>query len=178
MLHQLAKLAVRRSLELTDHGLDFRSNRLQCVVGFQPPDGHIADMYQRNIVPMLREALRDTPVVLLNGARQTGKSTLVGSGVLENHEARYLTLDEAGVLAAAEADPAGFLSALRGPVILDEVQRSPGLFPAIKAEVDRDRRPGRFLLTGSAYGHVQSRVANHAGPSSKRDGKRFVLIAQ
>jgi predicted AAA+ superfamily ATPase len=99
---------------------------------------------------LLREALRDTPVVLLNGARQTGKSTLVGSGMLGDHEARYLTLDEAGVLAAAEADPSGFLSGLEGPVILDEVQRSPGLFPAIKAEVDRDRRPGRFLLTGSA----------------------------
>jgi predicted AAA+ superfamily ATPase len=89
-------------------------------------------------------------VVLLNGARQTGKSTLVGSGELGDYNARYLTLDEAGVLAAAEADPAGFLSGLEGPVILDEVQRSPGLFPAIKMEVDRDRRPGRFLLTGSA----------------------------
>lgn len=107
-------------------------------------------MYRRNIAPLVREALQDTPVVLLNGARQTGKSTLVRGGMLENSDARYLTLDEAGVLAAAEADPAGFLSGLGGPVILDEVQRSPGLFPAIKAEVDRDRRPGRFLLTGSA----------------------------
>ena len=107
-------------------------------------------MYRRNIAPLLREALQDTPVVLLNGARQTGKSTLVGSGELGDYNARYLTLDEAGVLAAAEADPAGFLSGLEGPVILDEVQRSPGLFPAIKMEVDRDRRPGRFLLTGSA----------------------------
>lgn len=102
------------------------------------------------MVPLVREALRDTPVVLLNGARQTGKSTLVRSGMLENRGARYLTLDDAGVLAAAEADPAGFLAGLSGPVILDEVQRSPGLFPAIKAEVDQDRRPGRFLLTGSA----------------------------
>lgn len=107
-------------------------------------------MYRRNIAPLVREALQDTPVVLLNGARQTGKSTLVRSGMLGNGGSRYLTLDEAGVLAAAEADPAGFLSGLEGPVILDEVQRSPGLFPAIKVEVDRDRRPGRFLLTGSA----------------------------
>lgn len=99
---------------------------------------------------MVREALQDTPVVLLNGARQTGKSTLVRSKMLENRGARYLTLDEAGVMAAAEADPAGFLSGIQGPMILDEVQRSPGLFPAIKAEVDRERRPGRFLLTGSA----------------------------
>jgi predicted AAA+ superfamily ATPase len=107
-------------------------------------------MYGRHIAPLVREALRDTPVVLLNGARQSGKSTLVRSRMLENRDARYLTLDEAGVLAAAEADPAGFLAGLEGPVILDEVQRSPGLFPAIKAEVDRNRRPGRFLLTGSA----------------------------
>ena len=107
-------------------------------------------MYPRNIAPLVVEALRDTPVVLLNGARQTGKSTLVRSGMLGNRDARYLTLDEAGVLAAAEADPAGFLSGFTGPVILDEVQRSAALFPAIKAEVDRDRRPGRFLLTGSA----------------------------
>jgi predicted AAA+ superfamily ATPase len=107
-------------------------------------------MYRRNITPLLNEALLDTPVVLLNGARQVGKSTLVRSGVVDDLGARYLTLDDAGVLAAAEADPAGFLSGFEGPVILDEVQRSPGLFPAIKAEVDRGRRPGRFLLTGSA----------------------------
>lgn len=107
-------------------------------------------MYRRNITPRLNEALLDTPVVLLNGARQTGKSTLVRSGMIDDRGARYLTLDDAGVLAAAESDPAGFLSGLEGPVILDEVQRSPGLFPAIKAEVDRERRPGRFLLTGSA----------------------------
>lgn len=107
-------------------------------------------MYRRNITPLLNEALLDTPVVLLNGARQVGKSTLVRSGVVDDPGTRYLTLDDAGVLAAAEADPAGFLSGFEGPVILDEVQRSPGLFPAIKAEVDRGRRPGRFLLTGSA----------------------------
>lgn len=116
-------------------------------------------MYRRNIAPLLREALQDTPVVLLNGARQTGKSTLVGSGELGDYNARYLTLDEAGVLAAAESDPAGFLSGLEGPVILDEVQRSPGLFPAIKVEVDRDRRPGRFLLTGSANVLLLPRLA-------------------
>lgn len=107
-------------------------------------------MYRRNITALLNEALGDTPVVLLNGARQTGKSTLVRSGLVDDRGARYLTLDDAGVLAAAESDPAGFLSGFEGPVILDEVQRAPGLFPAIKAEVDRERRPGRFLLTGSA----------------------------
>lgn len=66
-------------------------------------------MYRRNITLLLNEALLDTPVVLLNGARQVGKSTLVRSGVVDDLGARYLTLDDAGVLAAAEADPAGFL---------------------------------------------------------------------
>jgi predicted AAA+ superfamily ATPase len=60
--------------------------------------------------------------------------------MLENYSARYLTLDDAGVLAAAEADPTGFLAGLEGQVVLDEVQRAPALFPAIKAEVDRDRQ--------------------------------------
>lgn len=109
-------------------------------------------MYERNITGALREALSDSPVVLLNGARQTGKSTLVRSGELGEFSGGYLTLDDAGVLSAAATDPAGFLSGLEGPVVLDEVQRAPELFPAIKASVDRDRdrSPGRFLLTGSA----------------------------
>jgi predicted AAA+ superfamily ATPase len=61
-----------------------------------------------------------------------------------------LTLDDAGVLSAASSDPAGFLAGLQGNVVLDEVQRAPALFLAIKREVDRQRQPGRFLLTGSA----------------------------
>lgn len=107
-------------------------------------------MYYRNIATALLEGLSDSPVVLLNGARQTGKSTLVQRLADGEHPARYLTLDDAGTLAAAHNDPAGFLAGLDGPVILDEVQRAPELFLAIKAEVDRERKPGRFLLTGSA----------------------------
>jgi len=87
---------------------------------------------------------------LLNGARQTGKSTLVQSLADHGYPARYVTLDEATALAAATSAPAGFLAGLDGPIILDEVQRAPELFLAIKAEVDRSRRAGRFLLTGSA----------------------------
>ncbi len=107
-------------------------------------------MIQRNISESLVEAMADTPVVLLNGARQTGKSTLAKWYTESVSGGRYLTLDDATVLAAATEDPVGFLSGLDGPVVLDEVQHAPGLFPAIKVEVDRDRRPGRFLLTGSA----------------------------
>jgi uncharacterized protein len=108
-------------------------------------------MHSRHIAPLLAEALLDTPVVLVNGARQTGKSTLVQSVVdAGGAPRRYLTLDDAVVLNAARSDPAGFVNALQGPVTLDEVQRAPELFLAIKAAVDRDRQPGRFLLTGSA----------------------------
>jgi predicted AAA+ superfamily ATPase len=96
------------------------------------------------------EALRDTPVVLLVGARQTGKSTLVRSLLGKSPARRYLTLDDQGVLDAARSDPAGFLAGLDGPVTLDEVQKAPELFPAMKAAVDRDRAPGHYLLMGSA----------------------------
>lgn len=106
-------------------------------------------MYTRHITPLLHEALADTPVVLLNGARQTGKSTLVQT-LAKTQQRRYLTLDDHAVLAAAQSDPAGFIAGLQGEVALDEVQRAPSLFLAIKAAVDRDRQPGRFLLTGSA----------------------------
>jgi len=66
------------------------------------------------------------------------------------HPARYITFDDAVTLSAATSDPAGFLAGIDGPVALDEVQRAPELFLAIKADVDHNRRPGRFLLTGSA----------------------------
>ena len=106
-------------------------------------------MITRNITPRLTDALADTPVVLLNGPRQAGKTTLAQSLIAAGYPATYLTLDDSSVLAAA-ADAPGFVAGLTGPVILDEIQHAPQLFPAIKASVDRDRRPGRFLLTGSA----------------------------
>src|SRR6266545_6480365 len=107
-------------------------------------------MYKRLLRPQLLAALADTPVVFLNGARQTGKSTLVRDLAENEHPARYLTFDDAAVLAAGRHDPAGFVAGLEGPVIIDEVQHAPDIFPALKLSVDRDRRPGRFLLTGSA----------------------------
>jgi len=108
-------------------------------------------MYPRHITSRLADALSDTPVVLLNGARQSGKSTLVQSLATSAFgPRRYLTLDDAAVRNAALSDPNGFIAGLQGPVALDEVQRAPGLFLPIKAAVDRQREPGRFLLTGSA----------------------------
>jgi len=108
-------------------------------------------MIHRNVTEVLLSALQDSPVVFLSGARQTGKSTLAKWLTDTHYPARYITLDDATVLAAARADPTGFIAGLDGPVVLDEVQRAPELFlAAIKAAVDRDRRPGQFLLTGSA----------------------------
>lgn len=107
-------------------------------------------MIQRHITDSILPALADTPVVLVNGARQTGKSTLVQSLTRNQYPARYVTLDEPGMLAAAHRDAAGFLRGLEGPVVLDEIQLAPEMFRNIKLEVDRNRQPGRFLLTGSA----------------------------
>jgi predicted AAA+ superfamily ATPase len=107
-------------------------------------------MIPRHIVPRILEALHDTPVVFVQGARQSGKTTLVQSLVGPAWPARYVTLDDVTTLAAAAGDPTGFVAGFEGPVIIDEVQKAPGLFPAIKQQVDRARRPGRYLLTGSA----------------------------
>ncbi len=110
-------------------------------------------MLRRNITRAIKEALSDTPVVALVGARQTGKTTLVrqlSTGATEKKSSRYFTLDDAATLAAVTADPASFVRQLDGLLIIDEVQRAPELLPALKVEIDRDRRPGRCLLTGSA----------------------------
>lgn len=103
--------------------------------------------YPRQAEARVIESMSDTPVVLVAGPRQAGKTTLVlhiaGQGM------RYLSLDDDVTLLAAREDPVGLIRSLDRAVI-DEVQRAPELLPAIKKSVDEDRRPGRFLLTGSA----------------------------
>lgn len=104
----------------------------------------------RRAAALVGDALTDTPVVVVQGPRQAGKSTLVaqflGSGDLETS----VTFDDLDVRAAATADPQGFVAGLGRGGVIDEVQRVPDIVLALKAAVDRDRRPGRFLLTGSA----------------------------
>lgn len=105
-----------------------------------------AFLYPRFLVPRIEEALADTPVVLIGGPRQSGKTTLARQLAAGR---AFLTLDDAPTLHAAQADPVGLIRS-HDTMVIDEIQRAPGLLLAIKQSVDADRRPGRFLLTGSA----------------------------
>ncbi|WP_404301584.1 ATP-binding protein [Alicycliphilus denitrificans] len=105
-------------------------------------------LYPRRIEPRIAEALLDTPVVLLAGPRQAGKTTLVKQ-IADRQGLRYLTMDDELTLLSAREDPIGMIRSL-DRVVIDEIQRAPQLLLAIKKSVDEDRRPGRFLLTGSA----------------------------
>ena len=119
-------------------------------------------MFNRTILKDLQEALAVFPVVLLCGARQVGKSTLVLS--LCEH---YITLDDITQLDGARADPKRFIQDLPRPIVIDEIQKAPELLPAIKEEVDRKRKNGDFLLTGSAnllgYKKVTESLAGRMG---------------
>ena len=129
-------------------------------------------LIQRLVMPRLREALDDSPVVVLHGPRQCGKTTLAqmacAPSELESsgHSGyqwtwgnappassgsthAYVTFDDPVAAETARSDPMGFIDGLPANVVLDEVQRVPQMYSAIKLAVDRDRRPGRFVLTGS-----------------------------
>ena len=105
---------------------------------------------ERAITPRLLAALGDTPAVMLVGPRQAGKSTLVQELAAGPHPARYLSLDDLRTLESARRDPVGLIESAEGSLVIDEIQRAPELLLPIKAAIDRDRRPGRFILTGSA----------------------------
>lgn len=107
-------------------------------------------MLRRHLQDRLIRSLQHAPVVLLTGARQVGKSTLAQTIARTDWKAAYLTLDDRAVLDAALRDPDGLIAGTPTPVVLDEVQRAPDLMRAIKLAVDRSRRPGQYLLTGSA----------------------------
>lgn len=120
------------------------------MVEIHPLSGYNSSMIHRNIYNKLLAALVDTPVVLVTGARQTGKSTLVKHIHENGVHRKYITLDDLTTLGAARSDPEGFIKGLEGPVIIDEIQRAPELLLPIKVAVDTNREPGRFILTGSA----------------------------
>ncbi|OQX11405.1 MAG: ATPase [Thiothrix lacustris] len=103
-------------------------------------------MLHRHITADVQTYLAHLPSLLITGARQVGKSTLALSLGIDN----YVTLDDIATYQSAKADPKGFILSLRTPVVIDEVQRVPEVFVAIKEQIDQDCTPGRFVLTGSS----------------------------
>jgi predicted AAA+ superfamily ATPase len=108
----------------------------------------MTEYHHRDIAPIVEKALEDMPAVVLTGMRQVGKSTLLCKDPRFKSR-RYVTLDDFAQLQAAKNDPESFLKSTE-PLTIDEAQRCPELLVAVKREVDQDRRPGRFLLSGSA----------------------------
>ena len=107
-------------------------------------------MIRRYLENRITESLKHFPAVLLTGARQVGKSTLAQSLIGSAWPAEYFSLDDRLTLDAALRDPDGFVSGLPVPSVIDEIQRAPDLLRALKRAIDRNRRPGQYLLTGSA----------------------------
>jgi uncharacterized protein len=119
-----------------------------------------ADLLARHARVRVEEALEDTRVVVVLGARQVGKSTLVQSVARERGDMPVVTLDDQATRRAAQSDPTGFVADLATPVVIDEIQRAPDALLAIKQRVDEDARPGQFLLTGSANILTAPRIAD------------------
>ena len=110
-------------------------------------------MHQQKIIPrqlrfLLAESIGDSPVTLIHGPRQSGKTTLA-KNMGDSLGYSYFTLDDADTRVVAQNDPMGFISDCPDQAILDEIQRVPELFRILKLSVDRHRKPGRFILTGS-----------------------------
>lgn len=105
-------------------------------------------LYPRYIRPLFLEALKDSPVTLIHGPRQCGKTTL--ARMVGGKKYKYITFDNDVAAEAAKIDPIGFVNSLPDRVILDEAQKAPKIFSSVKRAVDRRREPGRFILTGSA----------------------------
>jgi predicted AAA+ superfamily ATPase len=103
-------------------------------------------MLRRSIQSYLQRDASLYPVLTLTGPRQAGKTTVARASFPEY---QYLSIEEADTRQFAREDPRGFLQQIRGNVIIDEAQRAPDLFSYLQGEVDRDPRPGRFVLTGS-----------------------------
>ena len=103
---------------------------------------------RRSLEPVVKQATREFPAVVLTGPRQSGKTTMLQH--VFGQQYRHVSLDLPDVRAAAAEDPRGFLELFPLPVIFDEVQHAPHLLPYIKAKIDAHRnRKGQYLLTGS-----------------------------
>ncbi len=106
-------------------------------------------LIERLLQDKITESLKNFPTVLLTGSRQVGKSTLASIITKSSWKANYLTFDDRTTLDAALYDPDGFILANKTPLVIDEVQKVPDIFRCIKLNIDKDRKPGQFLLTGS-----------------------------
>lgn len=104
----------------------------------------------RSIRPLIVEGIDYSRIVFVAGARQVGKTTLVGEIAGNERPMTSYTLDDGPTRAAAIADPAGFVGELEGPAFIDEIHRAPELLLELKKAVDADTTPGRFVITGSA----------------------------
>lgn len=112
--------------------------------------GMPTNLIERHLRPAAVEALAEARAVCLLGARQVGKSTLAKEIATHERPAAYLTLDDEGTRRSALEDPTGFIAAISGPAVIDEIQRAPDLMLAIKTRLDTSNDRGQFLLTGSA----------------------------
>jgi predicted AAA+ superfamily ATPase len=111
----------------------------------------------RTLENFFQKAASQFPVMLVTGARQVGKTTLLLH--LCTEERAYVSLDDPLVLSLAREDPALFMQRFPPPVLIDEIQYAPGLLPYIKMEVDKRRHPGMFWLTGSQQFHMMKGVS-------------------
>ena len=112
---------------------------------------------KRTIETYIKTASMQFPVVLVTGARQVGKTTLLQH--LSKSERTYVTLDDPLVLSLAKEDPALFIQRFPPPVLIDEIQYAPELMPYIKMEADKKRIPNQFWLTGSQQFHLMKGVS-------------------
>ena len=117
---------------------------------------------KRGAMETLKKYSAAYPCVLLTGARQVGKSTLLRKMMPKGMD--YVTLDDYGELASAQSDPAAFLETHPAPLLIDEVQYAPQLFKAIKKKVDENRQAGMYWMTGSQrFSHMQNVSESLAG---------------
>src|ERR1700761_386832 len=116
-----------------------------------------AGLLPRRLTEVVRRRMAEEPVVILTGPRTVGKSTLLAA-IAKDYDQSILDLDRPDARNAAASDP-GFMVSGPGPVLIDEFQHVPELLDAIKAELNRDTRPGRFVLTGSTRYSVLPQAA-------------------
>ncbi len=114
-------------------------------------------MISRHIQQTIRTISQQSPVLLITGARQIGKSTLLKMSA--ESDRTIVTLDDPSILELAKNEPALFFQQYRPPLLIDEIQYAPELLPYIKMQVDEQKKPGAYWLTGSQPFHLMRGVS-------------------